>query len=168
MEPYVINYNAYTRFVEIRLIDARNNFHDAIHIKKAKDMAKFSNLQLVCFSEPDKTQLALCKIIDYGKWKYQNGKSEKKKEQNTVATKEIQFTPVISDHDLEHKVKKVIEFLKKGDEVLVEMKFRGIHHRLVADGEKVINKIAEMCKESGKEVHRKKTNDNIIMRLVKI
>lgn len=167
MEPYVINYGAYTRFAEIRLIDSKEVYHNAIHIKKAKDIARESKLELVCFSEPTKDQLALCKIVDYGKWKYHNDKLLKKKEQHKTVTKEVQLSPVISDHDLAHKAKKTIEFLKDGNEVIVDMRFKGIHHRLVSEGERIINLMISMCKDSGKEVYRKKSNDNISVRLTR-
>lgn len=168
MEPYVINYGSYTKFIETRLIDAKESYHNAIHIKKAKDLAKEAGLELVCFAEPSGGQLSLCKIIDYGKWKYQNDKASKKKEQVKSVTKSVQFSPVIGDHDIDHKVKRIIGFIEDGDEVIVEMKFLGIHHRLVSEGERILGVILEKCKTVAKEVHRKKTNDNIVVRLVRL
>jgi len=165
MDPYVINY---ARFTETRLIDSNNTFHQKVYIRRAKDMAREANLDLVCFSEPAINELALCKIVDFGKWKYQQEKAKKKEHSNKVATKEIQFTPVIGDHDLDHKVKQIIGFLKDGDEVVVNMRFRGIHHRLVGEGERIIGIIMEKTKDVGKEAYKKKTGDNIYLRLVKL
>lgn len=165
MEPYIINY---AKFSETRLIDATNNFINRVYIRRAKDLARESGLDLVCFNEPTSTELALCKILDFGKWKYQQEKAKKKEQANRISTKEIQFTPVIGDHDLDHKINQIIGFLKDGDEVVVNMRFRGIHHRLVGEGERIIGIIMEKTKEFGKEAHKKKTPDNIYLRLVKI
>ena len=130
-------------------------------------MAKEVGLDLVCFSEPSMGKPALCKIVDYGKWKYHQEKLLKKEKKNIHEVKEMRFSPVISDNDIEHKVKQIIEFLKDGDEVVVRMRFKGIHHRLKNDGERIINKIVEMCKGIGKETGRKRSEDDIYVKMVK-
>ena len=165
MEPYIVNY---AKFTETRLVDEKGNYHDRVYIKRAKELSKDSHLDLVCFSEPTQKELALCKIVDFGKWKYQQEKAKKKEQTNKISTKEIQLSPVIGDHDLDHKVRQIIEFLKDGDEVVVNMRFKGIHHRLVSEGERIVNIVIDKTKEFGKEVHKKKTDDNIYMRLVKV
>jgi translation initiation factor IF-3 len=164
MEPYIVQY---ANFYETRLIDSNNQYFSNVNIKRAKEMAREANMDLVCFNAPDKTQLALCKIINYGKWKYHQEKA-KKKEVNKIEVKELRFTPVIGDNDLEHKVKQIISFLQDGNEVNVVMRFRGIHHRLISDGENVVSKIVEKCKDVGKELSRKRTPDNIYLRLGKL
>jgi translation initiation factor IF-3 len=164
MEPYIIDYAS---FYETRLIDASNTYHASINIKKAKEMAREANLDLVCFNNPSKNTLALCKIIDYGKFKYQQEKSKKKECNKKPDLKEIRITPVIDMHDMDYKIKNVIEFLKDGHEVLVTMRFKGIHHRMLDEGERILNLFIDKCKENGKEVSRKKTNDNITVRITK-
>ena len=150
------------------LVDAEGNFHSSVHIKTAKDAARDAGLDLVCFSEPEKDKPALCKIVDFGKWKYHQEKT-KKKESSThrVETKEIQFTPVIGDHDVEHKVRQIIKFLEEGDEVMVNMRFKGIHHRLKAEGDRIINLILTQVGTHGKEVSRKRSDDNIFLKLTR-
>lgn len=165
MEPYIVQY---ANFFETRLIDSNNQYFQNTSIKRAKEMAREANMDLVCFNAPEKTQLALCKIIDYGKWKYQQEKSKKKEHNSKIEVKELRFTPVIGENDLEHKVKQIVSFLQGGHEVNIVMRFKGIHHRLVSDGENVINKIVEKCKDVGKELSRKKTPDNIYLRLGKL
>ena len=150
------------------LQDNNNNYYATISMKKAKDMARMAGLDLVCFNAPESTTMALCKIIDYGKWKYSQEKKKKKEQQTKLELKELRFTPVISDNDLNHKVKQIIGFLQNGHEVMVVMKFKGIHHRLVAEGEVVVGKIVDMSKDVGKIVTRKRTNDNITIRLAKV
>jgi len=165
MEPYVINYASFTY---TKLVDASNQFHESVHIKTARDLAKDSGLDLVCFATPTKETLALCKIIDFGKWKYQQDKAKKKEmHERKVETKEVQFTPVIGEHDIEHKVKQVIRFLEEGDEVVINMKFKGIHHRLMAEGERVIIAILTQIGSAGKIVTRKQQEDNIYIRMTK-
>ena len=165
MEPYVINY---AKFMWTNLVDAEGNFHSSVHIKTAKDAARDAGLDLVCFSEPEKDKPAWCKIVDFGKWKYHQEKT-KKKESSThrVETKEIQFTPVIGDHDVEHKVRQIIKFLEEGDEVMVNMRFKGIHHRLKAEGDRIINLILTQVGTHGKEVSRKRSDDNIFLKLTR-
>ncbi len=92
-----------------------------IALKKASEY----DLDLVLIS--DKGTVAVAKIIDYGKFKYERKKreSENKKNQKIVETKEIRLRPNIEKHDLETKQKKAREFLKKGNRVKVSLSFRG-------------------------------------------
>lgn len=165
MQPFVVNY---ADFRETNLVDADGSFYKLINISVAKSKAKDANLDLVCFNKPSNGKPALCKVIDFGKWKYYQSKAEKKERQQAKKeTKEIRFTPVISQHDLDHKVKQIIEFLEEGDDVLVTMRFKGIHHRLKGEGRKIISEIIDRCKDYGKESHKKEDNSNISVRLVK-
>lgn len=166
MQPFVINY---ADFMETNLVDVDGTFKTKVRISLAKTLAKEAGLDLVCFNKPSGNNPALCKIIDYGKWKYQQEKIEKKERQGSKKeTKEVKFTPVIDKHDVEHKVRQIKEFLADGDDVLVTMRFKGIHHRLKNEGKRIVNEIMESCKEVGKELHRKQDNDNISVRMVKI
>jgi len=166
MQPFVIKRR--TDFKDVRLVDSNGKFHESIFVGKARDMARDVNLDLVCFDLPNGKDLALCKIIDYGKWKYQNDKAKKKDNNHHKPTvKEIRFSPVISDHDIKHKLKQVDDFLDEGDEVLLTMRFRGIQRRNFALGEERMNEIVGMCKEHGEEVHRKKSHNQIVVRLRK-
>jgi len=164
MEPYLVDY---AKFYETRLVDSTNVYHQSINIKKAKELARSANLDLVCFNNPTKDTLALCKIIDYGKFRYEQEKLKKKEKHKKPESKEIRFTPVISEHDIEHKIKQILDFLEDGHEVIVTMRFKGIHHRMYSEGERIVNVIVDKCKEKGKEVNRKKTGDNIIVKLTK-
>jgi len=69
----------------------------------------------------------VCKIMDYGKYKYEQSKHEKeaKKKQRVIDIKEVRMTPKIGDHDFDVKVKNTEKFLKDGDKVKVSIKFRG-------------------------------------------
>ena len=74
-EPYIVSY---ANFNTTRLVDANENYHASVQIGTAKQMTQDAGLDLVCFNKPEKTALAFCKIINYGKWKYNNGKKKKK------------------------------------------------------------------------------------------
>jgi len=166
MQPFVITRR--TDFKNVRLVDASNNFHDEVFIGTARDLAQNANLDLVCFEPPTQDGLALCKILDYGKWKYQDGKNKKKGQiHHKQSLKEMRFSPVISDHDVEHKLKQVAEFLAHGDEVLLVMRFKGIHRRNFNIGAERMNEIIEMSKSFGEEVTRKKADNQIVVRLKK-
>lgn len=164
MQPFVIDKK--TDFKYIRLVDEQENFHDKIFVGDARTRATMMGLSLVCFALPEKDKLALCKIIDYGKWKYHNDKIKKKEQSHKKTTvKELRFSPVISDHDIEHKLKQVKEFLDDGDEVIFSMKFKGIQRRQFALGEERMNEIVGMCRQFGEEVNRKKVDNTIAVRL---
>ena len=73
------------------------------------------------------TDPPVCKILDYGKYKYeaQKRKNEAKKKQKTIDVKEIKLRPNIDEHDYQVKLRKIFEFLDSGDKVKVTMRYRG-------------------------------------------
>jgi len=165
MQPFVVKY---ADFSITNLVDSEETFHSSVRISFAKDKAREANLDLVCFNKPSNGKPALCKIVDFGKWKYYQKKSEKKEKQNAKKeTKELRFTPVIGEHDLDHKIKQIIEFLENDDDVLITMRFKGIHRRLKDVGKQVVDDIINRCKDYGKESHRKQDNNSISVRIVK-
>jgi len=164
MQPFVINRR--TDFKYIRLIDSTEKFHNSIFVGEARDMARDVKLDLVCFNRPEGRKLALCKIIDWGKWKYNHDKAKKKEQSvHKHTVKEVRFSPVIGDHDIGHKIKQINSFLKEGDEVLVTMRFKGIQKRNYSLGEERMNQIVGLCEEYGEVVNRKKTGNQIVVRL---
>jgi translation initiation factor IF-3 len=167
MSPFVIKKRVEFNFV--KLMDANGQFHDKVYIADAKDMAKNSNLDLVCFNEPSGKDLAFCKIIDFGKFKYNEMKSKKKAESHSkhMELKEIRFSPSISEHDTEHKLKQVFEFIEEGHEVLLRMTFKGIHRRHMDIGEDVMKGITESCLKVAEVVNEKKIGNQICVRLKK-
>ena len=162
--PYVVQYSD---FRETSLVDEKETFHQKINIKIAKEMAKESGLDLVCFNEPSGNKPALCKILNYGKWKYTNDKADKKQKQHKKETKEIRFTPTIDSNDLNHKITQIKGFIDGGHDVVLSMRFKGIHRRMFAQGEELIDEIIIKCNDFSKETYKKKTHNNISARLVK-
>lgn len=88
-------------------------------------MAYNKNLDLVCVAP--KANPPVCKIIDYGKYRFETQKKAKeaKKNQKVQDTKEVRLSPVIDKHDIDTKLKNARKFIEKGDKVKVSMRFRG-------------------------------------------
>jgi len=108
----------------------------------------------------------VCRIMDFGKYKYEQSKREKeaKKKQRIVNIKEVKLRPNIEDHDFEVKVKNAARFLKDGDKVKATIVFRGreiVHTKL---GQALLQRLAEEVKElSAVERQPKLEGKNMIM-----
>jgi len=114
------------------------------------DMAIEAGLDLVEISPNAKPPV--CKIMDYGKFKYEQQKreSEARKKQKTIEVKEVKFRPGTDTHDYEVKMRNVLKFLDGGDKVKVTLRFRGremAHQQL---GRELLERVAEDVKEIGK------------------
>lgn len=96
-----------------------------VDIDKALEVAENSNLDLVKVAPQAKPPV--CKIMDYGKYRYELQKKDKeaKKNQKTIRVKEIKMSPTIEEHDLKVKANQAVKFLEGGDKVKVSVKFRG-------------------------------------------
>ena len=96
-----------------------------MNIGKGLELAVEEGLDLVEISP--NTDPPVCKILDYGEYKYeaQKRKNEAKKKQKTIDVKEIKFRPNIDEHDYQVKLRKIFEFLDSGDKVKVTMRYRG-------------------------------------------
>jgi len=161
--PYPMKGNEY-RFVS--LLDNQNNFHKAILLRAAIDMSNLEDLDVVCFKAATDEDLAFCKIINFGKWKYVNDKKQKKqKKEHKKATKEIRISLDISDHDLEHKIKQAREFLSKENDVIFSMFLKGRQRGRVKDAIAKMDDVKEICSDLGSENARKNVSPNITLRL---
>ena len=121
-----------------------------IPILEALKVAEKLNLDLVEI-QPN-VEPPVCKILDYGKLKYQEQKkaSEARKRQKTVDVKEIKMRPNIDTHDYDVKMRNVVKFLEGGDKVKVTMRFRGremAHQELGMD---VLNRVRDDVEELSK------------------
>jgi translation initiation factor IF-3 len=135
---------------QVRLIDEKGENHGVVSIQDALRRAEEAGLDLVEISP--NTDPPVCKILDYGKFKYQAQKkaSEARKKQKVIEVKEIKMRPGIDDHDYEVKMRSVEKFLKEGDKVKVTLRFRGremAHKELGMDLlEKVRTQMDELAK----------------------
>ena len=107
--------NEQIRDKEIRLIDEEGNQVGLISSRDAQKLADEKKLDLVKIAPNAKPPV--CKIMDYGKYRFDMIKKEKeaKKKQKVIEVKELRLSPNIDTHDVQVKVKKAIEFLKNGD-----------------------------------------------------
>ena len=94
----------------------------------------------------------VCRIMDYGKYRYQLQKKEKdaRKKQKVQALKEIKMRPKIDDHDFDFKTKAVRNFLESGHRVKVSVFFRGREMSFLEKGEEVLNRVIAECEDVGK------------------
>lgn len=107
------------------MIDSEGENHGVVSIEDAIERANDVGLDLVEVS-PD-AKPPVCKILDYGKFKYQEQKkaAEARKKQKTVEVKEIKMRPNIDDHDYDVKMRSMKRFFDDGDKVKVTLRFRG-------------------------------------------
>ena len=110
---------------EVQLIDQTGANHGTVEFRAAMDLAAQAGLDLVEIA-PNSVP-PVCKILDYGKYKYQAQKkaAEARKKQKIVEVKEIKLRPMIDDHDYDVKMRAMTRFFEEGDKVKVTLRFRG-------------------------------------------
>ncbi|WP_149756238.1 translation initiation factor IF-3 [Roseivivax sediminis] len=138
------------RVAEIRLIGAEGENIGVVPPSRGLELAEQAGLDLVEIS-PNATP-PVCKIMDFGKFKYEQQKreAEARKKQKTIEVKEVKFRPNTDIHDYDVKMKNVVKFLENGDKVKVTLRFRGremAHQNL---GRNLLERVAEDVKEIGK------------------
>ena len=111
--------------MRVRLVDERGNMVGVVPRNEALQMAADAGLDLVEISP--NADPPVCKILDYGKFKYeeQKKKNEARKKQKIIEVKEIKLRPSIDDHDYQVKMRSMNKFIEEGDKVKVTMRFRG-------------------------------------------
>lgn len=141
--------NQQIRVPHVRLIGSDGKQVGLVDTEKALQMAKDEGLDLV--EVVAKAEPPVCKLVDYGKFRYDQTKRKKesKKLLHQVKVKEIKFKPNIDAHDLEFKLKKAKDFLQKGDKVRVSCTFRGREMLHKDVGHKVFEKVCDELKEFG-------------------
>jgi len=135
---------------EIRLIGAEGENVGVVTPRRALEMAEEVGLDLVEIS-PNAAP-PVCKIMDYGKYKYEQQKreSEARKKQKIIEVKEVKFRPGTDTHDYDVKMRNVLKFLEGGDKVKITLRFRGremAHQNL---GRELLERIAEDVKDVGR------------------
>lgn len=121
-----------------------------VSLREALQQARDADLDLVEISSAG--NLSVCKVLDYGKYKYelQKRKNEAKKKQKIVEVKELKLTPMIDTHDFEVKLKSARRFLEDGNKVRFTLKFRGREMSYQDQGLDVLNRIKEELAALGK------------------
>ena len=115
--------------------------------KEAYKLAQEAELDLVKIAPTAKPPV--CKIIDYGKYKYELARKEKeaKKKQKVIEIKEVRLSPNIEDNDLNTKVSAAKKFLEKGNKVKVTLRFRGREMAHMASSKHILDDFAKMLEE---------------------
>ena len=128
---------------EVRLVSESGEQLGIVSSKEALKMAREADLDLVKIAP--KAQPPVCKIIDYGKYRYEAARKEKeaKKKQKTVEIKEVRLSPNIDTNDLNTKVNNAKKFISKGNKVKVTLRFRGREMAHVQQSKHILDDFAE-------------------------
>jgi len=143
--------NERIRISPIRLIDDSDNQLGIVDTSEALAKARKLGMDLVEVAPQAKPPV--CRIMDYGKWKYNQQKKEQKAKAHRHDTelKQVRIrTPKIGDHDLEIKVNRARSFLSRGDRVQFTLMFRGRELAHIEEGRKVFQRIAEQLEDIAK------------------
>lgn len=140
--------NEEIRYKELRVISDTGEQLGIMSRGEALRISEEKNLDLVCVSPNAKPPV--CKILDYGKYRYELQKREKeaKKKQATTQVKEIRLSTFIEDHDIGVKAKTALKFLNNGDKVKVTLRFRGRELGYKSKGFEVMEKFADVVSDS--------------------
>ena len=141
--------NEEIRDKEVRVIDTDGTMLGVMPTEKALELATEKKLDLVNISPNAKPPV--CKILDYGKYRYELQKKEKeaRKKQKTTQVKEIRLSTFIEEHDVQVKANTASKFLKDGDKVKVSLRFRGRERDYKDKGMAVMQSFAEIVSEVG-------------------
>ncbi|NLM06851.1 MAG: translation initiation factor IF-3 [Tissierellia bacterium] len=133
----------------VRLIDEDGSQLGIVDIKEAQMAANRKNLDLVQIAP--NADPPVCRILDYGKYRYDMMKKQKeaRKNQRIINVKEVRLSPNIEEHDLNVKAKMARKFLKDGDKVKVQVRFRGREMGHTDLGLVVLNDFFEILKDDG-------------------
>jgi translation initiation factor IF-3 len=128
---------------EVQLIDQDGHNHGTVEFQQAFNMAQAAGLDLVEIA-PNSAP-PVCKILDYGKYKFQAQKkaAEARKKQKVVEIKEIKLRPMIDAHDYDVKMRSMKRFFEEGDKVKVTLRFRGREMAHQELGAKLLNRVKD-------------------------
>jgi len=135
---------------EVRLIGVDGQNVGVVPLRQALMMAEDANLDLVEIS-PD-ARPPVCKILDYGKYKFQEQKkaAEARKKQKVIEIKEIKMRPMIDDHDYDVKMRAIKRFFEEGDKVKITLRFRGREMAHQELGQQLLNRVKSDTMEIAK------------------
>jgi len=135
--------NGQIKAKEVQLISDNGEKLGMLPIARALEIAEEKKLDLVLVSP--NAQVPVCKIMNYGKYKFEQAKKEKeaKKKQKIAEIKEIRITPNIEEHDFGFKAKNAKKFIEDGNKVKITVRFRGRELNNIKMGENVLNDFAK-------------------------
>ena len=135
--------NGQIRAKEVQLIGENGEKLGIVDFKEALNMAQEKKLDLVLVAPNSRP--VVCKIMNYGKYKFEQTKREKeaKKKQKVLEVKEIRITPNIEEHDFNFKAKNARKFLESGNKLKITVRFKGREINNSKAGEVVLNKLID-------------------------
>jgi len=135
--------NGDIRAREVRVVGAEGEQLGIKQLREALQLATDLNLDLVNVAPTAKPPV--CRIMDYGKYRYEMQKKEKenRKNQKIVDVKEVRFSATIDEHDYQTKFRNVTKFLKEGDKVKCSVRFRGREITHADVGQRVLERLAK-------------------------
>lgn len=141
--------NEEIRDKEVRVIDTDGTQLGVMPIAQAMSLAEEKNTDLVKIAPQAKPPV--CKIMDYGKYRFEQAKREKeaKKNQRVIEIKEVRLSLNIDTHDFETKVNQAVKFLKSGNRVKVSIRFRGREMAHPENGLVIMSDFSDAVKEYG-------------------
>jgi translation initiation factor IF-3 len=139
--------NEQIKVKEVRLISSEGEQLGVVSINEAREKAEEAGLDLVLIAPTAKPPV--CKIIDYGKFRYEIARKDKeaKKKQKTIEIKEVRLSPNIDTNDLNTKVSSARKFLEKGNKVKVTLRFRGREMARMFKSKYILDDFAEALSE---------------------
>ena len=139
--------NGQIRDKEVRVIGTEGQQLGVMSSREAMKLAEEAELDLIKIAP--KAQPPVCKIMDYGKFRYEQQKREKeaKKKQHVVETKEIRLSPNVEINDLKTKANNARKFIEKGDKVKVTLRFRGREMAHISSNAHVLDDFAQMLED---------------------
>lgn len=133
----------------VRLIGAEGEQLGVVSISEAKNIAFSQGLDLVLIAS--NSNPVVCKVMDYGKYKFEQAKKEKemKKNQKVVEFKEVQLSMTIDTHDLETKIRHARRFLQDENKVKIVLRMRGRQQAYASNGIEIVNNFFERLSDIG-------------------
>ncbi len=140
--------NEQIRISPIRLIGVNGEQIGVIPTTQALEMAREANLDLVEVASSERPPV--CKIMDFGKFRYQQSHKHKKSKTHQQKLKEIRLRPKTGEHDVETKVNQARKFLEHKDKVLIYVMFKGREMQHTEEGKRIITSILEKLEDLAK------------------
>ena len=140
--------NEQIRISPIRLIGAGGEQLGIVPTAQAQEMAREANLDLVEVAPTDRPPV--CKIMDYGKHRYEQSRKQNKQKAHQQKLKEIRLRPKTGNHDVETKINQARKFLEHKDKVLVYVLFKGRELQHIDEGRRIIGSVLEKLADLAK------------------
>ena len=134
---------------EVRVVDQNGEQLGVMSSREALALAEERQLDLVKIAP--QARPPVCKLMDYGKYRFEQSKKERefRKNQKVITVKEVRLSATIEDHDIDVKFKNAVKFLKEGNKVKVTIRFRGRQITHSEIGRQVMHEFADRIKEYG-------------------